>query len=247
VFVMSSRPQWERLTLRMLGSAGVPVTTAIERGGFTTGGRAFLFDIGAADTFSIAAHEGWHQFSQLTLRERLPMWLEEGLATFFEGHRWIGPDVVFLPWCNLERFDRLREAATPRRPGGPTGLLGLRELMAASPQGLMSGATPGAGLTYYAQVWALVHFLREGQGGRHRRGLEQLLADAARGTLSRALAQSAPPGRSPMLPDAQTAAIIRAYFGGDVDALERGYTEFVSDLVRPGTRGEIVEGRSPLR
>jgi len=249
IFVMASRPQWERLTLRMLGGAGVSVTNAIERGGFTTGGRAFLFDIGAADTFSIAAHEGWHQFSQTTLRERLPLWLEEGLATFCEGHRWIGNDVVFLPWCNLERFDRLRDAAARG------GLLGLRELLAAGPQTFMNpsgaGASAGGGgpLTYYAQAWALVHFLREGQGGRHRAGLEQLVADAARGTMARAIAQSAADQRArPLaLPDALTAGVVRTYFGGDLDALARGYDEFLREVLRTGARGDIVEGRSPLR
>lgn len=249
VFVMASRPQWERLTLRMLGTAGVSVTNAIERGGFTTGGRAFLFDIGAADTFSIAAHEGWHQFSQTTLRERLPLWLEEGLATFFEGHRWIGNDVVFLPWCNLERFDRLRDASARG------GLLGLRELLAAGPQTFMnpsgtgSPAVGGGPLTYYAQAWALVHFLREGQGGRHRAGLEQLVADAARGTMARAIAQGAadPRARPLALPDALTAGVVRTYFGGDLDALARGYDEFLREMLRTGARGDIVEGRSPLR
>ncbi len=240
-FVMATRQQWQRLTLRMLGPSGVPVTY-IERGGFTSGGRSYLFDIGQADTFSIASHEGWHQFSQTTFKERLPITLEEGLATYFEGHRWIGADVVFLPWANLERFDRLRDAASRR---GQDGFMPLEELLAASPQSLMTRGSQ-APLTYYAQAWALIHFLREGDGGRWRPGFERLVSDAAGGVLGRTVQLSLGTSRPGMLAQSAPGAVFRAYFGADPAQLDPAFQEFLRQIVQTGGRSAIVEGRSPV-
>jgi hypothetical protein len=133
-FLMANRSQWQRLTLRMLGERGVQVTY-IERGGFTHAGRAYLFDIGPVDTLSLMGHEGWHQFSQTTFKERLPLILEEGIASFMEGHRWIGRELVFLPWANTERFDRLREAAAN---SSGTSLVSLNELLSGNPEALLA-------------------------------------------------------------------------------------------------------------
>ncbi|MGD9690327.1 MAG: hypothetical protein AB7K52_14090 [Phycisphaerales bacterium] len=241
-FVMASRAQWQRLTLRMLGPAGVPVTY-IERGGFTHAGRAYLFDIGAADTFSIASHEGWHQFSQSTFRQRLPLCLEEGVAAFMEGHRWLGSDVVFLGWANLERFDRLREAAS--RPGG---LLTLDQLFDSSPGALLSRGQAGP-LTYYAQCWAFVHFLREGENGAHSHGFRRLVADAAGGHLMQFVAarlKIAPGARQGVTFGPTPAQVIRAYIDPDLDRLQRAFDEFQRRIIRTGGRDAVIEGRSPL-
>lgn len=239
-FVMATRQQWQRLTLRMLGPSGVPVTY-IERGGFTSAGRSYLFDIGQADTFAIASHEGWHQFSQSTFKERLPITLEEGLATFFEGHRWIGSDVVFLPWANLERFDRLRDASAVR---GADGFIPLEELMEASPQSLMTRGSQ-APLTYYAQAWALIHFLREGEGGRFRTPFEMMVADAAAGTLSKRVQLAAKANRGSGLTPMNPGVVFRTYFGVDPSAMDPAYQAFLRQIVQTGGRSAIVEGRSP--
>lgn len=238
-FVMGSRPQWQRLTLYMMGERGKNLTW-IERGGFAFGGRAFLFDIGAADTMSIASHEGWHQFTQRTFQEPLPVWLEEGIASYFEGHRWAGNDVTFMPWFNIERFDRLREAAARGQ------LLGFDEVLRMTPDRLVTYPNEFA-ITYYAQLWALVHFLVEGDGGRYRPGLQTLLADAASGRMGQRLAK-ATGGRAGMVLMGQrlTPVLVREYFGLEISELSERYGLFMRQLVVPGTRNAIVAGRSPI-
>lgn len=239
MFVMGTRPQWQRLTLYMLGERGKNLTR-IERGGFATGGRSFLFDIGAADTMSIASHEGWHQFTQKSFADRLPVWLEEGIASYFEGHRWAGPDVTFLPWANTERFDRLREAAAKRQ------LLTFDQLLTMTPDQLVQQSNDLA-VTYYAQLWALVHFFMEADAGRYRPGLQRLVADAASGQLSKSLAQGMGERALSVAPAQRLAPVlVRTYFALTIDDLGTRYSAFVQQLITPGARNAIAQGQSPL-
>ncbi len=245
-YIMASRPQWQRLTLMHLGDRGRALT-GIPRGGFAIGGRAYLFDIGAADTMAVAAHEGWHQYTQSTFAERLPLWAEEGLAAYMEGHRWHGRAVVFTPWSNTERFDRLRDAVARDE------LVPLDRLLNASTESLLSqGGDSATG--YYAQVWALIHFLNEGAGGKHRPALQRMLLDAARGGLgthviTETRRRVGPTSeRSTALTLARTLGVqvFRSYFEADLAVAEAEYRQFIHQVVATGARQAVVEGRSPF-
>lgn len=239
-YLMDNRPQWVRLTRRLLGAAGERFTR-IQRGGFATRGIGVFYDIGVFDTLSVAAHEGWHQYTQRTFGDRLPIWLEEGLATFMEGHKWDGVEPIFLPWANVERFDQLRTAHADG------SLLGLKDLLATAPQD--SGAARGEALvTYYAQVWALAHYLNEGEGGRYRPDLRAIVADAADGNLRRTLLVRL--GRvdgARAIASGRGAGVLRAYLGVPIDELADGYARFIGRVVARGSRDQIVAGRSPIR
>lgn len=245
-FIMRTRPQWERLTRQLLAERAAPYLK-IPRGGFAYGGRALLFDIGTHDTMAILAHEGWHQYIQRTFAQPLPIWLDEGIAAFMEGHRWSAPDAkagsvpVFLPWANTERFDALRDAEARN------DLLPLSRLLESAPGNLIGpGGDAREALTYYAQVWALVHFLIEGEGGKYRGELAALLADAAEGRVTRRLGAVFGPEGTRILSLRQGPGVFVAYFARDLHEVEREYLEFVRQVVRPGSRGPIVEGRSPV-
>ncbi|MFN0012646.1 MAG: hypothetical protein ACKVS8_13490 [Phycisphaerales bacterium] len=240
-FVMGSRGQWQRLTLAMLGERGRSLTY-IERGGFASGGRAFLFDIGDADTLSLASHEGWHQFTQSTFAQRLPTWAEEGIATYMEGYRWIGDRAIFSGWANVERFDHLREAMAKGE------VLSLSEVLSSTPEGLMQRGFQGP-VTYYSQLWTLMHFLHEGEAGKHRVQFQRLVSDAAAGRLGLAVSVQLNDPRAAGLLATSSAAggamVFRAYFG-DPAGLEGAYRAFVGQVLATGARQAIVEGRSPI-
>lgn len=242
-FVMGSRAQWKRLVLTMLGNKGQAAASSIQRGGMTFGGRAYLFDIGSADTLSLAAHEGWHQYTQRTFAEPLPVWLEEGIATYMEGHRWTGPSVTFSGWSNVERFDQLRKAVAAKQ------VIALGDLLSSSPNQLVEHGAAGDALTYYAQVWGLVHFLREGADGRYRAGLQRLLLDAASGRMSQAVsielrAQGLPAPRA--LAQRLGPQVFQAYFGGDMARIDAEYRAFIERATETGARQDVVAGVSPL-
>ncbi len=238
-FVMGNRQQWKEITLAMLGKQGAEMLN-ITAGGFAVGGRAFLFDIGIASTFFVAAHEGWHQYTQRTFAEPMPVFLEEGVATYMEGHRWDGAEVQFLPWANLERFEQLRTASQGGR------LMSIRDLIETTPRRLIQ--EPGdAAVTYYAQLWCLLHFLNEGDGGAYRPALQRLLRDAQAGQLSQTVAaQLTMNERGGMLARRQGNAVFRAYFDRDIDGFDKRYQAFVQQIVRTGARDWITQGRSPL-
>ena len=67
---------------------------------------------------AIAAHEGWHQYTQTTFQNPLPVWLEEGLACYMEGFGWNREGTgtpTFNAWKNPERFDALARAYRENR------------------------------------------------------------------------------------------------------------------------------------
>lgn len=241
-FILDSRWQWSRLTKQVMGDQA-ELYLRIGRGGYAASGRAILYDIGPRDTLSIAAHEGWHQYTQRTFKSRLPVWLEEGIATYMEGfrsNRRSSQQKRMLPWANIERFDQLRRS----HAHGDT--LTLTELLDATPESLIAVTTEGT-LTYYAQVWALTHFLHEGENGKYEQGLQKLLVDAAEGRVSRRVRQVLGPAQS-RTPTASgvSKAVFRAYFNNDLTSAQREFEQFMDELVKTGSRDKIVRGQSPI-
>ncbi|MEL6498209.1 MAG: hypothetical protein AAGJ54_12440 [Planctomycetota bacterium] len=237
-YVMHTRGQWASLT-RALMRERAPLYLRIQRGGFAASGRGVYRDLGDLnDTFNLAAHEGWHQYTQLTFKSRLPSYLEEGIATYMEGFNWQPrqPDTpIFRPWANMERFRALRTAAQARR------LLSLPELISTTPQELIHRDQDMA-LVWYAQVWALVHFLNEGNNGRFNADFNRMLSDAANGTLNRSASRFQNLSEST---DRSTSLFDR-YFSASAAELDLAYQRFIARVVAPGGQNAIVAGVSPL-
>lgn len=242
-YMLGNRPQWTRVTQRFMGS-DAEVYLKIQRGGFAAGGRAILYDIGPRDTFAIAAHEGWHQYTQKTFRSPLTVSFEEGLATYMEGFRWADSErsrPKFLPWANLERFEQLRSAHASGK------LMSLARLQQATPQDLIAD-DPDAALVYYAQVWAMIHFLHEGESGKHRQGLERLLRDAASGELHKRIRRELGSRAASAYASRRTGVdLLALYFGERAEDMDGSYREFIAEIVRVGSRDKIVAGESPAR
>ncbi len=241
--VFGTREEWSRYTQHRLGADAAPYLK-MGRGGFTSGGEAVLYDIGPRDTLAIAAHEGWHQYSQTTFKNALPVWLEEGIACYMEGFRMPqgAPVPTFLPWRNPERYAELRTIARKSR------LASLREVLEGSPQSFLE-VSRDSQLAYYAQVWTLVHYLREGEGGRYRAGLERVLADAVSGKLVDRMrnATELPNDRGRSIAShARTGIwVVLVYFDADFERFARGYDRFVGSLIDANAWDRVMRGESP--
>lgn len=220
-YLFNDRYQWRAKTRQMLPEQAKTFLT-LGRGGLTTRGVSVLYDIGPRgtfrDTFAIAAHEGWHQYTQRVFKQHLPIWLEEGIATYMEGYR--ESSESFQPRDNPERRGTLRKAVHG------DWLIPLHELLSRSPQSFLDEGKEEL-LTYYAQVWALTHFLIEGEGGRYRGRLTKLLLDACRGRLK-------VPAQSASDTGAGAAACIREYFKREPEVFRREYQRFIRQLTRQG-------------
>ncbi len=241
-FVFETRDEWASLTRQLMGE-NAETYLRIQRGGYAHAGRSVLFNlrgVGAHSTMAIASHEGWHQYTQRAFDVPLPLWIEEGIASYMEGHKWDGPTPVFHGWSNTERFDALRAAQRNGR------LTSLKVLLNSRPADLLKGDSEAA-LVYYAQVWALTHFLREGDNGAYRENLDRLLHEAADGTLPGTLGRYFTTREVRSLINRRIGAgVFQAYFDADIEAADRRYQAFIREICRTGARNAIVAGRSPL-
>ena len=154
-------------------------------------------------TFSYLFHEYTHALVRAHLGAP-PHWLNEGLAEFFSTVQARPRDrrsVVGLPPVN-----RLAYLKRER-------LLPLRELLTFTSVDTLEGSTERSA-TFYAQSWALVHYLLLADGGRHRAAI--------------AAFASAGPGAPPD-------AIVPAALGRSVEALERDVARYARQDVFPQT------------
>lgn len=174
LYMLSDRQQWAHLT-RQIVKSRLDIYLSIDAGGYCYRGTCVFWDIGGPNTFSLASHEGLHQFLDQALKNQLPPWLEEGLAACAEGLDISRQKVVFRPDRNLARVATLREAmiAGRWRP--------IEQLIQMDAGQAVSDRRPGAALEYYAQLWALAVHLRSTPQGRQ--SIERLISDAAAGTL----------------------------------------------------------------
>jgi hypothetical protein len=226
-YVFRDRRQWSAKT-RLLLPEQAGAFQNLGRGGYATRGTSVLYYIDWAgrdrDTFAIAAHEGWHQYTQSTFRNPLPIWLEEGIATYMEGYRFRRNDQVpeFEPARNWERRRELADAVRGRR------LIPLAELLRETPQTFLAEGKNRL-LTYYAQVWALTRFLAEDE--THRGALADVLYDAASGRLVTELMRSpavlANGGRTKAFNSRIGPWVILGYFNDDLTAFEQAYLDYV--------------------
>lgn len=242
VYLLDTRSQWEAMTRRFMGEQA-DTYLRIQKGGFTSEGRAILYDIGRRDTFAITAHEAWHVYTQRTFKNPLPVWLEEGIACYMEGFRWDTNNADkprFLPWANFERFDQLRWGVRGER------LMTLEQLTRSTPQQLIA-QDPNAALFYYAQVWALVHFLNESEDGKYRAQLQTLLKDAAAGQiLPRIRREIGDRAASIYAYRKRGVDILALYFGKSAEEMQPEFKAFLDKIVLTGTRQQIWQGYSPL-
>ncbi len=240
-FLFKDRAQWMDKTREILPGQASTFRN-LGRGGFTTRGTAVLFYIDYwrsqrhHDTLAIAAHEGWHQYTQSTFINSLPVWLEEGIAAYMEGFRVRRGLTIFSPADNSERRSALRDTKNnPQR----YSLIPLDTLITKTPQAFLQSGKSNL-LTYYAQVWALVRFLAEAEDGVYRDGLELVLQDAAFGRLvprlRRAAADRGQTWRNSDSANNLGRLVVLEYFNEDFDVFERQYLEFVDEIITSGRR-----------
>src|SRR5690606_1520091 len=108
-YLFANRTEWAAFTAAHAGEDAA-VYLQVPRGGYCYGDVTVMYFLGDLSTYSVAAHEGWHQFVARHFKRRLPPFLEEGMACLFESIRL----EQGLPRWNLainhNRIDKLRAA-----------------------------------------------------------------------------------------------------------------------------------------
>jgi len=219
-FVFASRRDWARFTAKHAGK-NAAIYLQIQRGGYTQGDVFVAFWVGPDSTRSLAAHEGWHQFAGRHFVGRIPPALEEGLACLFEQQRWEDGRPIFSIESNTRRARAVALLIYEKR------LLPLAELVTLHAGQVVESKVIGTE-GWYGQVWALASFLRDGDGGAHRAGLQNLLNDAAAGTI---FDPTGTHQRVDIAWDSRgVVPMFEHYFGMPIDRLDRAFRAYMKQF-----------------
>ena len=173
VYLFATRPQWEQFTNEFAAPNG-PAYIKIKRGAYYLNGSCVAYNIGRAASFSVIAHEGWHQFTSKHFAYRLPSWLDEGIATLFEASKYDGGKFNFYPDRNGGRLGSLRKTLIEGN------MIPLEKLITLNPGQVVSDTS--AVIAFYGQSYALVRFLREDGYGKRLKRFHSMMTGALRGT-----------------------------------------------------------------
>ena len=222
--VFATRGQWAGYTKNNAGPDAA-IYLRINRGGYTAGDRYVAYFIGDLGTWSVAAHEGFHQYVARHFKHRPPPFLEEGLACLFEDVSWEGG----LPRWNL--------STNPARENGLRKtvirgvLLPLDRLCTMHAGQVVS--TSGAQIEgFYAQSWAFARFLWEGEGGRYRPALQLMLRDLALGRAP-GVAGEGEPVEGAWDPQAAK-PLLEHYLGKSLATIDREYRTYMDRVAAGG-------------
>lgn len=177
IYLFANRDEWANLTEQITGPASATYLK-VQRGGYCFTGTCVFWDIGLIPTYSVASHEGMHQFLYHAVRDALPVWAEEGMAVLCEGYVLRDGLVHFDATQNLSRMTTLRQSILQDRWRPVDRLIAM-----SAADNVHENALFGA--DYYSQLWALMLLIRQDE--RYAAGLARLLGDAADGQLGAAL------------------------------------------------------------
>jgi hypothetical protein len=217
-YLFSRRPEWASFTREHTGQ-DAKVYLQINRGGYTIRDWFVAYFIGDAGTYSVSAHEGWHQYVARNFKKRLPPFLEEGVATQFENIHWDNSLPRWNLHYNANRAQRLRQAIDGKY------LWPLDKLIT-----MHAGDVVGLGgekiEAFYAQNWAFVRFAWDADQGKYRPSLQKMITETADGTLYDPTngAVHLPPGawRPQMVKP-----ILEHYFSMPLSDLDKAYQAYV--------------------
>ncbi|MCE5278349.1 MAG: hypothetical protein ABFD92_01250 [Planctomycetaceae bacterium] len=220
VYFMADRNQWVSLTEYHFGK-DIGAFLDIPTGGYSHQGVGVFWQLQGMQSYSIASHEGLHQFLYYRMRNTLPAWLEEGLCTMAEGFQDRQAEAVrFTPEENISRATDLQAVIVNDRWIPLEKLLNMD-----SAEAISKGNDP---LAFYAQVWALAMYLRYDKNYSAR--LQTLLTDAAAGTFHKAL--GVPQEKLSQLQQHKgynpTVAVplFRYYFANNLAGFEKAYRNY---------------------
>lgn len=228
VYLFDNRDQWAAFT-RGFSPEHADTYLHILSGGYTDHASAtsVAYDLHRDRTLALLAHEGLHQHLARYFPEPVPAWINEGLATQFEQFELDGPFPQFTPRHNYFRRNNLRELVTEAHDG----LIPLPDLLTMDAGQAVRGIRHGS-RAYYAQIWSLALFLKDGPcPPEYQEGFGRLLVDLGTDRMRTAIrAQRVTTPDSDRLSDGEM--LFRHYITEDLAAADGEYRAFAQALLR---------------
>lgn len=128
-------------------------------------------------TIEVLQHEGFHQFAWHAIGPSLPVWLNEGLAQYFE-HAVIADDGgMSLGLTSRPRIERVKAAI---KQGDALPVIALMRISSVQWTRVLRN-NPDKAHLLYAQSWSLAYFLIHGDDAEHQPKLLDYLKRLANG------------------------------------------------------------------
>jgi hypothetical protein len=219
-YVFGKRDEWADFTQKHTG-ADARVYLQITRGGYTVGDWFVSYYVGGDATYSVAAHEGWHQVVARHFKGRLPPFLEEGTACMFESVRFSGELPRWDLTINPSRTLSLRNSIEANK------LWPLDKLVTMHAGDVVK--LPGDRIeAFYSQSWAFARFMTEYENGKYLPAFRQLMKDTAAGN-SRDQTQSLRKALNLWSP-AAVRPLLEHYLAKDLREIEEEYDKFIKHI-----------------
>lgn len=225
VYLFATRAEFVRFTKQWAG-VRAQVLLKVRGGGYSERGTSVVEYVAHQIAFPVVAHEGMHQYIFHCVNENIPAWLNEGLSVLCEGQRWDDRGLVeFDPYYNPLRRNALAEVLQRNEQ------FSLADLLKSNAGHVVGGSSRQVD-AFYGQVWALLLFLRDGEDGKYRDGLNRMLA-ALKDPDLETIAQAAHvTSKQPQYFFGQ--ALFSAFISPDFDRVDREFQKFM--------RGRILGG-----
>ena len=178
-------------------------------GGDASGLATFVRGRDRATVLATLQHEGFHQFAYLRISDRLPIWVNEGLAEWF-GEALIVRGKLRLGLAPSSRVSALRTAHDRR------DLMTLEDFLTMTSREWSNNLRSGSprGWTQYDQAWSVVHFLIDADDGRYAGMLLDYLKACQQGLDT-------------------DQAIERAFKSRDLTQFEKRYLDWLTSDLKP--------------
>jgi hypothetical protein len=162
-------------------------------------------------TLEVLRHEGTHQFVRQYIGPKCPLWLNEGLAEFFERAQFAGGQLeVGQAPASL--------VSTLKRALDENHLISVPEMLSITHETWSAAVKSESkeGFLQYAEAWAMVHCLQGADNNKYQAPFTQYIWYLGRGRSSK---------------DAWDLA-----FGGGVAAFEKRFRDYIKELQPTGGR-----------
>jgi hypothetical protein len=219
-YVFSRRGEWAEFTSKNTG-ADAAIYLQITRGGYTIGDWFVSYFVGENATYSVAAHEGWHQYVARHFKGRLPPFLEEGTACMFENVRFPSDLPRWDLSVNPNRTFGLRKAIDRQR------LWSLEKLVAMHAGDVVQ--LPGDRIeAFYSQNWAFARFLWEHDNAKYRPAFRKLLSETASGNAYDP--SGSPPRAANLWSPSSVKPMLEHYLGKPLAEIDAEYQQFIRKI-----------------
>ncbi len=122
------------------------------------------------DLWSTVQHEAFHQFAYYVISEDIPIWLNEGIASYFQRMQWTGDGFI-------------RNIVSPYDYKWVQKIIADDDLKSFRAMVAMSSTQWSREFTYnnYIQAWSMLYFMLSLEDDSYRSGLVKYLNDIDRG------------------------------------------------------------------